>query len=80
MGKKPSKPVVMHGEEYVSMRRTTEMTGYGPSNIYRLVDTGVIRRVKRGCTHVYNLADIERYIYGGTNETRESTEDSGSEI
>lgn len=79
MGKKPE-TVVMYGKEYVSMRKAKEITGYGSSNIYRLVETGTVERVKRGNTHVYNLADIERYLYGGTNERTEATEDSGSEI
>jgi len=78
MGKKPSKPIVLHGEMHVSMCKATEMTGYGQSNIYRLVESGNIKRVKRGATHVYNLADIERYIYGGANKKRRTTtEDPG---
>lgn len=79
MGKKVD-TVVMYGKEYISMRRAKEITGYGSSNIYRLVEAGIVERVERGSTHVYNLADIERYTYGGTNERTESTEDSGSEI
>jgi hypothetical protein len=73
---KTSGTVRMYDKEYVSMRRAKEISGYGSSNIYRLVESGDIERVKRGSTHVYNLADIERYIYGGTNERAEATKDS----
>lgn len=68
--------IVMYGKQYVTLGKAAEKTGYSPSYICKLTKqinpkTGkpVIERVQRGKTHVYNLVDLEKYIYGNSSAT-----------
>jgi predicted transcriptional regulator of viral defense system len=54
--------IIIEGKECVAMRHVKKLTGYGSSNIYHLVNRGVINRIKRGGTHLYELASIRGYI------------------
>jgi dihydrodipicolinate synthase/N-acetylneuraminate lyase len=58
------KNVIFEGETYVRVSVATQITGYTMQNIYRLVNEGKIKRVKKrqnSQQHVYRLRDVERY-------------------